>query len=110
MSRSAVENFYSGKVKVRSGRLNKASLDNLIVGKERKFAFIYFLIKCSFLLYSCAFVKLSSLKDSKRLITEFKYARFKDQRLDVRLTAARDFSDYRIRHPPKGKVFLQCVH
>lgn len=49
----------------------------------------------------CAFVKLPSMKESKRVISEMNGFPYKNRPIDVRFTAAADFQDYIV--PNKSK-------
>lgn len=51
--------------------------------------------------FSCAFVKLPSLKDSKRVITEMNGFPYKGLKMEIRFSAAADFMDYTV--PNSGK-------
>lgn len=45
----------------------------------------------------CAFVKLPSMKDSKKVIAEMKGFPYKKKEIEIRFTAAADFESYEIQ-------------
>jgi len=53
------------------------------------------------LFFRCAFVKLPSMKESRKVINEMKGFPYKNDAMDIRFTAAADFEDYSVENTSK---------